>query len=798
MAASEPAERAEPRMSGDGAALAWLDALVGGSCTPEEFLAAVDDQIHGNSDAAWELLSRLDQYYRRGKIKTDTFLMLKSRIEDSALDGDEDVGASLAATVAARLAATASPRSHASTLVTAPVTASQTKVSPDSSAAAPQAVAPRPAANQTAAPRAAAPQATASPAAAPQAPAPQSTAPQSTAPQSTAYQFAAPQAAAPQAMASPAAAPQAAAPQSTAYQSAPPQAAAPQFTAYHAAVPREVAIGDVLRNRYRVVGVLGRGGMGTVFEAMDEYRIDLPTTSQRLAVKVLHSAVAHREELLAELQREFQHLQLLSHPNVVRVHEFDRDGDIAFFTMEFLNGALLSKVLNARKGIALARAHALAIMRDSGAALAHAHARGVVHGDINPQNIFITNGGELRVLDFGASHKMLRDGWTLGGESSAREPVATPGYASCQLLEGQYPDARDDVFAFACVAYVLLSGRHPFPNRTAVEACAQNLRPPRPPGITSHQWSVLREGLRWEREKRPADIGEWLDRFGLAGAARQLPNLPLIVNAPMTPKLNFKRVAAGILVAALLAAVGLWVVSNYDSLAQQVTAWTGRARSAVEDADKLPTVPGPVTADQSPAPAAAAPGAAPPPSAPASTTQASPPPPAAGTAPASRANPTLSALMAAPIPPAPSAAGRPAVTPKAQPTAVARTSAGDAAARTANAGPTRIELAADTVDVQAPDTTASIEVHRKGNLHGDAPFTWWTESGTAKPGQDFTPVMPHEGQIESGSASVSLSVRVSGAPRTKPKSFYVVIDRTDSGPALGGRTLTMVTLQPPD
>jgi hypothetical protein len=107
-------------------------------------------------------------------------------------------------------------------------------------------------------------------------------------------------------------------------------------------------------------------------------------------------------------------------------------------------------------------------------------------------------------------------------------------------------------------------------------------------------------------------------------------------------------------------------------------------------------------------------------------------------------------------------------------------------------------LAADTVDVQAPDTTATIVVNRKGNLHGDAPFTWWTESGTAKPGQDFTPIMPREGQIESGSASISLSIPVSGAPRTKPKSFYVVIDRTDSGPALAGRTLTMVTLQPPD
>ena len=550
----------------------------------------------------------------------------------------------------------------------------------------------------------------------------------------------------------------------------------------------------MLRNRYRVVGVLGYGGMGTVFEATDEYRIDLPTTNQRLAIKVLHSAVAHREELLAELQREFQHLQLLSHPNIVRVHEFDRDGDIAFFTMEFLNGALLSQVLSARKTIALARPYALAIMHDIGAALAHAHSRGIVHGDINPQNIFITNGGELRVLDFGASHKILRDEWSAGRES-LREPVATPGYASCQLLEGQYPDARDDVFAFACVAYVLLSGKHPFPNRTAVEACAQGLRPARPPGITNHQWGVLREGLRWERDRRPADVGEWLDRFDLTGAARQLPKLPLIVNTPATPTFNFKRVAAGVLVAALLAAVGFWVVSNYDSLEQQVTAWTSRARSAAEDARTLPAAPGPVAADQAPPPAAAAP-PAPPAAAP--TTQTAPST-AAGAAPTQRANPALSALMAAPIPGAPSStAARASATPKPQPAMVARTSAADASARAANAGPARIELAADTVDVQAPDTTASIVVHRKGNLHGDASFTWWTESGTAKPGQDFSPVMPREGHIENGSASVSLSVPVSGAPRTKPKSFYVVIDRTDSGPALAGRTLTMVTLQPPD
>jgi hypothetical protein len=106
-------------------------------------------------------------------------------------------------------------------------------------------------------------------------------------------------------------------------------------------------------------------------------------------------------------------------------------------------------------------------------------------------------------------------------------------------------------------------------------------------------------------------------------------------------------------------------------------------------------------------------------------------------------------------------------------------------------------LAADTVEVQAGDTAAHVIVGRRGNLHGDASFTWWTESGTAKPGLDFSAVPPREGHIADGSGSVSLSIPISGAPRSQPKSFYVVIDRSDSGAAVVGRTLTMVTLQPP-
>jgi hypothetical protein len=108
-------------------------------------------------------------------------------------------------------------------------------------------------------------------------------------------------------------------------------------------------------------------------------------------------------------------------------------------------------------------------------------------------------------------------------------------------------------------------------------------------------------------------------------------------------------------------------------------------------------------------------------------------------------------------------------------------------------------MAADTVDVEPSDQAARITVRRRGNLHGDASFTWWTESGTAKPGRDFAPVIPSVEHIPDGSGSVTLNVPVLSTPRGKSKSFYVVIDRTESGgAALGTRNLTMVTIQPTD
>jgi len=107
-------------------------------------------------------------------------------------------------------------------------------------------------------------------------------------------------------------------------------------------------------------------------------------------------------------------------------------------------------------------------------------------------------------------------------------------------------------------------------------------------------------------------------------------------------------------------------------------------------------------------------------------------------------------------------------------------------------------LTSDTVDVPAAESLALLSVHRKGSLRGETSFTWWTESGTAKPKIDFLPVVPQLAYIGDGKSAVSLSIPLSKAPRTQSKSFYVVIDQAEGGASLGARTLTMVTLLPND
>src|SRR5450759_1533779 len=250
-------------------------------------------------------------------------------------------------------------------------------------------------------------------------------------------------------------------------------------------------IGRVLRNRDVLESRLGSGGMGTVIKAMDRYRCDLTENNRHVAIKFLHGETDSRPEVLSNLRREFFCAQALSHRSIVKVYELDLDDDVAFFTMELLQGELLSSMLERSPPISISRSYAWEIIREIGDGLAHAHARNVVHGDLKPQNIMITNSGDLRILDFGAARAPAHQRSSTDG---ARKISFTPAYACCELLEGQAADPRDDLYALACVSYELLAGEHPFQGRRSTEARDLGLMARWPPGLTRQQWQALAMG----------------------------------------------------------------------------------------------------------------------------------------------------------------------------------------------------------------------------------------------------------------------------------------------------------------
>ncbi len=649
----------------------WLDALAGGTCDEDAFLRAVQPLTHISSDAGWELLSLLDQYYRRGKIKPEVFRAIKSRFEGLLLGASIDIEAVPPA------------QKHEPIPAAAPGLAT-------ASAAAPAG-----------------------------------------------------------------------------------GGAIPVFAAR--GFRRELAVGDVLRDRYRIKSVLDRGDTGCVFEAVDEYLLDLTGVEPRLAVKVPQGAAADRPELLNQLRREYQHMQTLSHPNILRVHEYDRDGGTAFFTMDLLSGLSLSRVLSARHQVALQRPHAVAIIRAVAAALAHAHAHGVVHGDLNPENIFITDAGEVRVMHFDAAHAPHRTPPIRDGAAAEQKPGATLRYASCQQLEGEEAGTRDDVYALACVVFLLLASRHPFRDQTSLQARMLGMRPTRPAGLTGAQWRALRLGLDFDREHRPADVEKWLIPFDGHGGAEGLPALLELLRVS-TPERGRQwpslPLAAGI---AAMLAIGWGVWTNVDSItAAAARLRQMRHRTADAESSAEPSIA------QSPAAAA-----------PARTTPLASPASPASPAPA-RAPPALASARAPPAPPPPAhvplASAPPATNPRSPAAALA------SAPRVQRS---RIELSAAAVEVPPAESTAQVVVRRSGNVQGGASFYWWTESGTAKPGQDFMPVARHEESMGSGKGAVNLLITlVADSTRRQPKSFYVVISDPSDGASLGARTVTMVTIPP--
>jgi serine/threonine protein kinase len=266
------------------------------------------------------------------------------------------------------------------------------------------------------------------------------------------------------------------------------------------AQPAPLAPGQVLCDRFILERVVGNGGTAVVYQARDLTAhvngMGNGTASVRVALKVPRADRGDRQRATARLHHEFSQARKLSHPNIVRVLELIDHDDSCFMTMELIEGRLLSTIV--RDWTMLPRALANKILRSCALALDHAHEHDVVHGDFKPGNVFLTRDEEVKIVDFGASAALCGD--------SSRIPAGTPAYASPQVLAGETPDRRDDIFSFACVAYEVLTGQHPFRHRSSLEAREAGATPPRAWNLSAPQWLGLLNALSLDREQRPADI----------------------------------------------------------------------------------------------------------------------------------------------------------------------------------------------------------------------------------------------------------------------------------------------------
>ncbi len=277
----------------------------------------------------------------------------------------------------------------------------------------------------------------------------------------------------------------------------------------------------VLKKRFVLESVLGAGGMGIVYKARDLLKVEAQDRDPYVAIKVLGEEFKSHPKAFISLQRESRKSQRIAHPNIVNVHDFDRDGDTVFMTMEFLDGSPLDQLIRKYKSTGLPTEDAWVIIKGMCAALAHAHAEKIIHSDFKPGNVFVTKKGLAKVFDFGIARavakvekfdepgkqedKTLFDAGNLG--------ALTPAYASLEMLEGKEPDIRDDIFALGCVAYELFTAEHPYKKIPADEAQKLRIKPKKITNISKRQWRAIERAIAFKREDRIATVDEFLEEI---------------------------------------------------------------------------------------------------------------------------------------------------------------------------------------------------------------------------------------------------------------------------------------------
>ncbi len=218
---------------------------------------------------------------------------------------------------------------------------------------------------------------------------------------------------------------------------------------------KELTTGSTFAGRYRIIEELGRGGMGKVYKVLDtEIR-------EEVALKLLNPEIASDEKTIDRFRNELKYARKITHRNVCRMHDINRENDTYFITMEYVPGEDLKTVIKRTGQLPEGEAVPLAAQVCEG--LTEAHRLGVVHRDLKPQNIMIDSDGQVRIMDFGIARSLAAKGVTEAGMI-----IGTPDYMSPEQVEGMEADARSDIYALGATLYEMVTGRVPFEGDTAL------------------------------------------------------------------------------------------------------------------------------------------------------------------------------------------------------------------------------------------------------------------------------------------------------------------------------------------
>lgn len=283
---------------------------------------------------------------------------------------------------------------------------------------------------------------------------------------------------------------------------------------------------------YRLTRLIRAGQSCLIWEAVKD------KTGERFAIKMLKTETAGNREELGYLKHEFEVAKDLHHPNVIRIYELDTQAAAPMLVMELFSALNLKQVL--REGPEPIAYLADKIVNHATHALHYLHEKGWIHCDVKPDNFLVDDDGNVKMIDFAIAQRPKRSLLSFLGVKQAVK--GTRSYMSPEQIRGEIPDARSDVYSFACVVFELLTGRPPYTGSTPNELLERHLRSSVPSAVVYNKnvsrdcADYIKKMMNKKRESRPKSMWEVLQAFR---------EFPIFNKKPQPPKFKLSELQLG-------------------------------------------------------------------------------------------------------------------------------------------------------------------------------------------------------------------------------------------------------------